>query len=523
MACPQFKVVVLGDFMAGKTSLVNRFTRASFDPDILNTVGLDFQVKKVRASQDPVKLELWDTAGDPRFRSLIPTLGRKLEGKHIRLYNTRQYVSEADALLVVYDITNLESFATARRWVLDLEDLAPSALLALVGTKVDRGSARAVSKEEAQIFSEAKKMIFAETSAKTGENVDALFEELSELLPGHLRPAPRRMEEPSQNSERRRCCFFHMAVAMWTSLSQAIWSQLWDFLWSHELIQAAYASSAVLASLRGADQAVLCLPNLSSNILRHPPGWQKLNLQAVRRAQLPRRGQVDLRPLPLQTALCWDAPATLADTEVEDLEEEEAEEGPPESEALTFELVADSLHRVLRHDFSSGPQWGCSDFGDLPPTGGAPAAAAAPRVRLQVRLLEAPSRFQLLRPSCDRAVWRMDDWRGKQAFGPAAYVSESMGMESCPSLKLLLGLGPDASRDLVKPQTFALHRPLPVLHRTGVFHFRDVAAEPLALFASAAPNVSLRFALQVGERRRIFFHHFSLMVGPRCVVKMTPA
>ncbi|CAK9113770.1 Ras-related protein Rab-5B [Durusdinium trenchii] len=158
MACPQFKVVVLGDFMAGKTSLVNRFTRASFDPDILNTVGLDFQVKKVRASQDPVKLELWDTAGDPRFRSLIP-----------------QYVSEADALLVVYDITNLESFATARRWVLDLEDLAPSALLALVGTKVDRGSARAVSKEEAQIFSEAKKMIFAETSAKTGENVDALF------------------------------------------------------------------------------------------------------------------------------------------------------------------------------------------------------------------------------------------------------------------------------------------------------------------------------------------------------------
>ncbi|CAK9113769.1 unnamed protein product [Durusdinium trenchii] len=194
MACPQFKVVVLGDFMAGKTSLVNRFTRASFDPDILNTVGLDFQVKKVRASQDPVKLELWDTAGDPRFRSLIP-----------------QYVSEADALLVVYDITNLESFATARRWVLDLEDLAPSALLALVGTKVDRGSARAVSKEEAQIFSEAKKMIFAETSAKTGENVDALFEELSELLPGHLRPAPRRMEEPSQNSERRRCCFFHMA------------------------------------------------------------------------------------------------------------------------------------------------------------------------------------------------------------------------------------------------------------------------------------------------------------------------
>lgn len=62
-------------------------------------------------------------------------------------------------------------------------------------------------------------------------------------------------------------------------------------------------------------------------------------------------------------------------------------------------------------------------------------------------------------------------------------------------------LTPINSHAQKEPQTFALHRPLPVLHRTGVFHFRDVAAEPLALFASAAPNVSLRFALQASTCR----------------------
>eukprot|EP00435_Cladocopium_sp_Y103_P036709 s1097_g9.t1 len=116
-------------------------------------------------------------AGQSRFQSLIP-----------------MYIAEADVLLIVYDITKTESFACARRWVESIQDgLGPSgALLALVANKADQRP-RAVPAEEVQEFCKERKMIFAETSAKTGENVSALFAEISEQLPGRPKVLPQRL------------------------------------------------------------------------------------------------------------------------------------------------------------------------------------------------------------------------------------------------------------------------------------------------------------------------------------------
>lgn len=202
MACPGYKVVLLGDSDAGKSSLVLRYTHDRFDAGILPTVAMDYNVKKVRVHDQMLKLKLWDTAGQSRFQSLIP-----------------MYIAEADVLLIVYDITKTESFACARRWVESIQNgLGPSgALLALVANKADQRP-RAVPADEVQQFCKERKMIFAETSAKTGENVSALFAEISEQLPGRPKVLPQRLgmsldsdeEEPqmAHPPRPRRCCFF---------------------------------------------------------------------------------------------------------------------------------------------------------------------------------------------------------------------------------------------------------------------------------------------------------------------------
>ena len=91
----KFKVVFLGDSSVGKTSLINRFLHDSFDGVYRATIGLDFMTKKVqRDDQKNVKFQIWDTAGQERFRSLIPS-----------------YVHKSSVAVIVYDITNAETFS----------------------------------------------------------------------------------------------------------------------------------------------------------------------------------------------------------------------------------------------------------------------------------------------------------------------------------------------------------------------------------------------------------------------------
>ncbi|XP_010193318.1 PREDICTED: ras-related protein Rab-5A isoform X2 [Mesitornis unicolor] len=149
----QFKLVLLGESAVGKSSLVLRFVKGQFHEFQEGTVG--------------VKFEIWDTAGQERYHSLAP-----------------MYYRGAQAAIVVYDITNEESFARAKNWVKELQRQAsPNIVIALAGNKADLANKRAVDFQEAQAYADDNSLLFMETSAKTSMNVNEIFMAIAKKLP----------------------------------------------------------------------------------------------------------------------------------------------------------------------------------------------------------------------------------------------------------------------------------------------------------------------------------------------------
>ena len=154
-----FKLIFLGDQYVGKSSILNRFYQDKFEQDYQATIGLDFHSKNVSINNVPVRLLLYDTAGQEKFKSLIP-----------------MYIRDANIILVVYDITNKDSFIHTEHWVNETKDLKrEDAIFVLVGNKIDLEENRIVSTKEAEDFAAEKGFLFYEVSAKTGEKVEDLF------------------------------------------------------------------------------------------------------------------------------------------------------------------------------------------------------------------------------------------------------------------------------------------------------------------------------------------------------------
>ncbi|CAL9100608.1 unnamed protein product, partial [Musa acuminata var. zebrina] len=159
--CLRVKLVLLGDSGVGKSCIVLRFVRGHFEPTSKVTVGASF-LSQTLALQDStsMKFEIWDTAGQERYASLAPL-----------------YYRGAAVALVVYDITSLETFRKAQYWVKELQKHAsPGIIMALVGNKADLHESRAVSFQDAMEYAEKNGMFFIETSAKTADNINQLFE-----------------------------------------------------------------------------------------------------------------------------------------------------------------------------------------------------------------------------------------------------------------------------------------------------------------------------------------------------------
>merc|ERR1719491_2890756 len=97
---PKYKVVLLGDMTVGKTSLINRYLHGTFQEKVDATIGMDFQTKNVCTGDRTVRLQLWDTAGQERFRSLVTS-----------------YIRDAAAAVVVYDVTQRQTYENAFRWM----------------------------------------------------------------------------------------------------------------------------------------------------------------------------------------------------------------------------------------------------------------------------------------------------------------------------------------------------------------------------------------------------------------------
>jgi len=172
----QFKLVLLGESAVGKSSLVLRFVKDQFDDYRESTIGAAFLTQTVTLDdQSTVKFEIWDTAGQERYKSLAP-----------------MYYRNANCAVVVYDITQSASLEKARTWIRELQRQAdPSIVIALCGNKLDLAARRQVTQEEAQKYAEEEGLMWAETSAKSGEGVQEIFAAIAKKLPLTAPPSAR--------------------------------------------------------------------------------------------------------------------------------------------------------------------------------------------------------------------------------------------------------------------------------------------------------------------------------------------
>lgn len=163
----QFKLVLLGESAVGKSSLVLRFVKGQFHEYQESTIGAAFLTQTVCLDDTTVKFEIWDTAGQERYHSLAP-----------------MYYRGAQAAIVVYDITNTDTFERAKNWVRELQRQARSDIvIALAGNKSDLGTRRMVEYEEANNYAEENSLLFLETSAKNANNVNEIFLAIARKLP----------------------------------------------------------------------------------------------------------------------------------------------------------------------------------------------------------------------------------------------------------------------------------------------------------------------------------------------------
>ncbi|KAJ2660792.1 GTPase Ryh1 [Coemansia sp. RSA 1200] len=165
----KYKLVFLGEQSVGKTSIITRFMYDTFDTTYQATIGIDFLSKTMYLEDRTVRLQLWDTAGQERFRSLIPS-----------------YIRDSSVALVIYDITNRESFIQTTKWIEDVRaERGDEVIIVLVGNKTDLNDAgRQVSTEEGEKKARDFNVMFMETSAKAGHNVKILFRNIALALPG---------------------------------------------------------------------------------------------------------------------------------------------------------------------------------------------------------------------------------------------------------------------------------------------------------------------------------------------------
>lgn len=170
----QFKLVLLGESAVGKSSIVHRFVKNTFDDMRESTIGAAFltQTITIPESETTIKFEIWDTAGQERYKSLAP-----------------MYYRNANAALCVYDITSRSSFQKAQDWIKELKKQAPEGIvIALVGNKSDLDDEREVESSEVQEYvqeqnSNGCSIITAECSAKSGDGVLDVFNKIGRALP----------------------------------------------------------------------------------------------------------------------------------------------------------------------------------------------------------------------------------------------------------------------------------------------------------------------------------------------------
>ena len=200
---PKYKLILLGDQGVGKSCILNRFLNDTFIEDYQATIGLDFQSKNVQIENQNIHLLLYDTAGQEKFRSLIP-----------------MYTRDANIILLVYDISNKDTFNHLPDWIRDLTNVNINEIIfVIVANKIDLNAQRAVTLEEGQKFAEEHDFLFQEISAKTGIGFPELFyKKLFEKIRTKFSPGGQQSssdvndikfnidQDGTKNASKKKCC-----------------------------------------------------------------------------------------------------------------------------------------------------------------------------------------------------------------------------------------------------------------------------------------------------------------------------
>ena len=153
------KYIIIGDAAVGKSNLLLRYVHGQFKPEYQLTIGVEFGAKNIEIDSKMFRIQIWDTAGTENFRSI-----------------TRAYYKNSVCALVVYDISSRDSFNNVMSWIEDCRNQSPKTIfIVLVGNKCDLEDKRQVTYEEGKELADKNELLFFESSAKDGINVDDIF------------------------------------------------------------------------------------------------------------------------------------------------------------------------------------------------------------------------------------------------------------------------------------------------------------------------------------------------------------
>lgn len=184
------KLVLLGDMAVGKTSIALRFARGTFENNYKQTIGASFVKRIIEINDYVINFQIWDTAGQERYMALVP-----------------MYLRGAQVALIVYDVTEKDSFRSIEKWLLALDAYSEDTYMVLVANKCDLETE--VPMAEAEEFARERHLGLVQTSAKTGLNIDKLFNDIGTELVSRIK---QRERDKELETMRRRSSAVHSDI-----------------------------------------------------------------------------------------------------------------------------------------------------------------------------------------------------------------------------------------------------------------------------------------------------------------------
>merc|ERR1712159_596359 len=181
-----FKLLLIGDSGVGKSCLLFRFADDTYQESYISTIGEDFKIRTVELEGKTIKLQIWDTAGQERFRTI-----------------TSSYYRGAHGIIVVYDVTDMESFEAVKGWLNEIDRYANENVnKLLVGNKSDLTSQKVMDYATAKAFADEIGIPFIETSAKNATNVEQAFMTMANEIKNRMASQPQMNAGPRGNTVR---------------------------------------------------------------------------------------------------------------------------------------------------------------------------------------------------------------------------------------------------------------------------------------------------------------------------------